>query len=219
MHLVEDIVTILEKEKIKNAVVVGHSMGVEVALELARLRRDMVRGLVLINGGYGKMLSTFQGTDLAVHLLPFLKYLERNYPHKMRFFWKNFPISFGYKMALRFRQINPILARQEDLVVYLKHLRRVEPSVFISLLEEMQHHDLSSALPLLTIPALIIAGEKDLFTPVKLAKTMAASMPNATLLVVRGATHIAPLELPELVNLAIEKFILEKCGGEGSASG
>jgi pimeloyl-ACP methyl ester carboxylesterase len=211
MHLVEDIVMILEREKIKETVVVGHSMGVEVALELARIRYDLVKGLVLINGGYGKMLSTFQDTDMAVHLLPLFKYFERHYPDGVRFFWKNFPVSFGYKMALRLRQINPVLAHKEDLVVYLKHLKRVEPSVFLSLLEEIQYHDATTFLADVSVPALIIAGEKDLFTPVQLARTMATSMPNADLLVVKGATHIAPLEIPELVNLAIEKFMLEKC--------
>ena len=211
MHLVEDIVMILEKEGVKETVLVGHSMGVEVALELARLRYDLVKGLVLINGGYGKLLSTFQDTDVAVHLLPLMKYFERNYPDGVRFFWKNFPVSFSYKMALRLRQINPILAHKQDLYVYLKHLKRVEPSVFLSLLEEMQYHDATTFLAEVSAPALIIAGEKDLFTPVQLARTMASSMPNADLLVVKGATHIAPLEIPELVNLAIEKFMLEKC--------
>jgi pimeloyl-ACP methyl ester carboxylesterase len=211
MHLVEDLVLVMEKEGIRQAVIGGHSMGVEVALELAHLRDDLVRGLVLINGGYGRLLSTFQDTDLAVHLLPLIKHLERNYPDAVRFAWKNFPISFGYKMALRLRQINPILARKQDLYVYLRHLQRVEPSVFVSLLEEMQYHDTTRFLEEVKVPSLVIAGEHDLFTPVQLARTMARTLPEAELLVVRGATHIAPLEIPELVNLAIEKFLIEKC--------
>jgi pimeloyl-ACP methyl ester carboxylesterase len=211
MHLVEDVVYIMERENIREAVVAGHSMGVEVAFELARLRFDLVKGLVLINGGYGRMLSTFQETDFAVHLLPLVKYLERNYPDAVRFFWKNFPLSLGYKIAVRFRQVNPILTRKQDLYFYLRHLKKVEPSVFISLLEEIQYHDMTPFLSEVEKPTLIIAGERDLFSPAQLARTMATSMPNADLLVIRGATHIAPLEIPELVNLAIEKFLVEKC--------
>jgi len=211
MHLVEDIVLIMENESIGEAVVAGHSMGVEVALELAHLRYDLLKGLVLINGGYGKLLSTFQDTDLAVFFLPILKYLERNYPDALRFAWKNFPVSFAYKMALRLRQVNPVLVRKQDLYFYLRHLKRVELSVFISLLEDIQYHDTTRFLGEVNVPALIIAGEKDMFTPVQLARTMAMSMPDAELLVVRGASHIAPLEIPELVNLAIEKFMIEKC--------
>jgi pimeloyl-ACP methyl ester carboxylesterase len=81
----------------------------------------------------------------------------------------------------------------------------------VSLLEEMQYHDTTRFLEEVNVPSLVIAGEHDLFTPVQLARTMARTLPEAELLVVRGATHIAPLEIPELVNLAIEKFLIEKC--------
>ena len=209
MHIVEDIVQIMEKEKIKKAVVAGHSMGVEVALELANIRYDLIKGLILINGGYGRILSTFQDTDLAIHLLPVLKFLEKNYPDWVRFAWKNFPLSFTYKFALRFRQVNPLLTRKQDLYFYLRHIKRVDPAVFISLLEELQHHDVTRFLGDIKCPTLIIAGEKDMFTPVQLARTMAAAMPNAELLAARGATHIVALEMPELVNLAVEKFLVE----------
>jgi pimeloyl-ACP methyl ester carboxylesterase len=215
MHLVEDIVFIMQRESIDRAVVAGHSMGVEVALELAHLREDLVKGLVLINGGYGRLLSTFQDTDLAVHLLPLVKYFERNYPDLVRFVWKNFPISFGYRMALRLRQVNPILTRKQDLYFYLRHLKRVEPSVFVSLLEEIQYHDTTRFLGEVDVPTLIIAGERDMFTPAELARTMAGAMPDAELFIVRGATHIAPLEIPELVNLVVEKFLIDKCGAAG----
>lgn len=209
MHLVEDVVTVIEKEGIERAVFLGHSLGVEVALELAHLRADMCEGLVLICGGYGKALQHFQETDLAVYLLPFFKFLEKNYPDKIQFIWKNFPISLGYKIAVRFRQVNPVLVRKGDLYFYLRHLKKVQLSVFLSLLDEMQNHDTTRFLEEISCPTLVIAGEKDTFTPPELATVIASSVPGARLFVVRGGTHIAPLELPDLVNLAIEKFMYE----------
>jgi len=211
MNLVEDIILISENENLSDAIVLGHSMGVQVAIEIARFKPEMVRGIVLINGGYGKLLSTFQDTQIAVHLLPLLKFLELNYPDFIKFFWENFPVSLAYKMALRLRQINPVLTRKQDIMVYLKHLKKVDLRVFLSLLEEIQYYDASPYLGEIKCPALIIAGEKDLFTPPQIAKTMASMMPDAEFFVVRGGTHIVPLELPEMVNLAIEKFIDEKC--------
>jgi pimeloyl-ACP methyl ester carboxylesterase len=208
MHLVEDMVLILEREKIAGAPAVGHSMGVEVALELGHMRGDLVSGLVLACGGYERLLSTFQDTDLAVYLLPVFKFFEKNYPGAVRFAWQNLPISFSYKFALRFRQVNPILAKKQDLSLYLRHLRKVEPAVFISLLEEIQHHDTGRFFEDLRIPVLVVAGEHDTFTPPDLARAMADQIAGAELLVMRGATHIAPLEIPELFNLSVERFLL-----------
>jgi len=39
---------------------------------------------------------------------------------------------------------------------------------------------------------------------------MAEQIAGAELLVMRGATHIAPLELPELFNLAVERFLIAR---------
>mgnify|MGYP006190842497 FL=1 len=62
-------------------------------------------------------------------------------------------------------------------------------------------------LPGLTMPALIIAGELDTFTPLHRSEEMAELIEDSELLVVPSGTHIAPLELPQMVNGAIEKFL------------
>ncbi|MFI9049402.1 alpha/beta fold hydrolase [Streptomyces sp. NPDC053427] len=49
-------------------------------------------------------------------------------------------------------------------------------------------------------PALVLAGEKDLITPVDHSRTIAELLPHADLLCVPGAGHLVMLERPELVN-------------------
>jgi pimeloyl-ACP methyl ester carboxylesterase len=66
--------------------------------------------------------------------------------------------------------------------------------------------DRSSQLPAIRVPALIIVGDADAITPVAVAESMQKQIPNATLVVVRGAGHMSPMEQPAQVNQAIRRF-------------
>ncbi|MEV0368501.1 alpha/beta hydrolase [Streptomyces sp. NPDC050636] len=62
-------------------------------------------------------------------------------------------------------------------------------------------HDKTDALVAYDkVPALVLAGEKDLITPADHSQTIAELLPNAELLCVPGAGHLVMLEQPELVN-------------------
>ncbi|WP_437204741.1 alpha/beta fold hydrolase [Planctomicrobium sp. SH664] len=67
--------------------------------------------------------------------------------------------------------------------------------------------DLTSRLPTIDIPTLVIAGAEDEIIPAREMQTMAAAMPNARYLEVPSAGHMTPLEAPALVNDAIRDFL------------
>ena len=54
---------------------------------------------------------------------------------------------------------------------------------------------------------LVVVGERDRFGSVVGAKLLTRRLPAGELFVVRGGTHYAPIEFPELVNLRMEKFL------------
>ena len=58
-------------------------------------------------------------------------------------------------------------------------------------------------------PILIIAGQKDTFTPAWLSRRMARLVPDAQMLLVPLGTHVAPLEQPELIELRLSRFLEE----------
>jgi len=72
---------------------------------------------------------------------------------------------------------------------------------------DLLSHDASALLAEVRVPTLVIAGERDLFTPVARSRELAERIPGAELLVVRGGTHAALVEQPELISLAVEKFL------------
>jgi 3-oxoadipate enol-lactonase len=67
--------------------------------------------------------------------------------------------------------------------------------------------DRTGELPSIKCPTLVIVGDADAITPPAVAEKMAGAIPGAKLEVVRGAGHMSPLEQPEHVNRAIERFM------------
>jgi pimeloyl-ACP methyl ester carboxylesterase len=59
---------------------------------------------------------------------------------------------------------------------------------------------------------LVIAAERDTFTPVALAKEMAAAIPNAELELIEEASHAAPVEQPDRIAERAEDFLSSRLG-------
>jgi pimeloyl-ACP methyl ester carboxylesterase len=53
------------------------------------------------------------------------------------------------------------------------------------------------------VPALVVVGEEDPITPVEAASAMAEALPGSTLVVLPGAGHLTPLEVPAEVVEAV----------------
>ncbi|MEV6005480.1 alpha/beta hydrolase [Streptomyces sp. NPDC051976] len=71
-------------------------------------------------------------------------------------------------------------------------------------------HEKSDALAVLDgLPGLVLAGDKDLLTPVAHSTEIAERLPDAELIVVEGAGHLVIMERPELVNAALAVLIAE----------
>jgi pimeloyl-ACP methyl ester carboxylesterase len=208
-NLVDDLEVVRREAGVERMVLCGHSMGVVVSLDYAHRHPSRVDGLVLICGSHGRVLTHFQNTDRLAILLPMIRRAYRRNPERLRWLWENFPVQLTYRMAMATRQVNPLLIHRPDLYVYLRHLRRVDIEVYMSLVESLNSYDASPYLPRLSVPTLILAGENDTFMPPEEGRYMASSMPDASFLLVRGASHSLPVEMPELVNLAVERFLVQ----------
>jgi pimeloyl-ACP methyl ester carboxylesterase len=69
-------------------------------------------------------------------------------------------------------------------------------------------HEKGDALAVLDgLPALVLAGDKDLLTPSAHSAEIAERLPEATLVVVPGAGHLVIMERAELVNAALARLI------------
>jgi len=193
-------------------VLVGHSMGCQVVLEALRLRPEKVRGLVLICGSSGRITHTFKGTNVLAQLLP--RVIERvdNHAEIARALWSRVPPEIAAQMALLFGEVDHTTVSPADLMPYMKHMVDIDLPMFLRMLRSAGEHSALDLLPQIDLPALVIAGDRDTFTPPRYAEEMAAALPRGELLMVAGGTHVAPLERRELVAQRVESFLRERVG-------
>ena len=64
------------------------------------------------------------------------------------------------------------------------------------LLKAAEANDIS-AIDMVTVPATLILGERDMMTPAKAGKALAAALPNSRTVVLRGAGHMMMAERPD----------------------
>src|SRR5690606_5351334 len=86
----------------------------------------------------------------------------------------------------------------------------LDMKTYLRILELLGEHDATRTLDSVDVPTLVVAGDRDLFTPRSAAERMARRIPGSELLVVPGGTHYVCVEYPELVNLRFEKFFRER---------
>ncbi|MFW7380088.1 MAG: alpha/beta fold hydrolase [Oligoflexus sp.] len=205
---VRDLAAILNHLKVREPIIlVGHSMGVQVVLEFYKQFPKKVQALIALTGPYGQALATLYNSPVPNLVFPTVKKLFETYPQVTRTIWRNLiNTEIGIQYAMRF-ELNRHLLKREDFSPYLRDLSRMDPFAFLSSLEAAAKHDAASYLPHIKVPTLIIAGEKDRFTPYWVGEKMAEKIPGAEFLALPTASHTGPLELPDLVNLRMEKFL------------
>jgi pimeloyl-ACP methyl ester carboxylesterase len=168
------------------AVFAGLSMGGYVCFEIARIAPGRVRGLIL--------LDTRETADTAEQ-------------KKGR---------YDSIAKVRAEGTGPIvesmLPKMVRSAAYAAEVRQimesVSPDVVTSALEAMaERPDSSPLLPSLQVPVLIIVGEDDAITPPADAERMASLLPNATLVRIADAAHLANVEKAAEVNAAIEAWL------------
>jgi pimeloyl-ACP methyl ester carboxylesterase len=188
-------------------VLIAHSMGTQVALEEWRRYRENIKGLVLICGSYGKVTQSFRGVPILDMILPKVLDIVDKQPEIARAIWSRIPPEVALKAALLARDIDPTHVRREDMLPYLKHMTHVDFQMFLRMLRAAGDHTAEEWLGEVDVPVLIVAGEKDTFTPASLSEQMAERIPNAELLMVTGGSHVTPIEQPQLVLSRIHEFV------------
>ncbi len=191
-------------------VLLGHSMGCQVALEAYRQRPEGVRALVLLCGSFGNVTSTFHGVPVLEMVLPKLLDLALKAPEVVRAVWSRLPPQLALKIALKAGEIDPERVHAEDMLPYLSHMTHVDFPMFLRMLRAAGEHTAGDLLANVEVPVLVVAGDRDTFTPSFLSTAMAGALPRGELLVVPRGTHVTPIEQPELVDARIESFLRER---------
>jgi len=171
---------LLKAAKVEKATLVGHSMGSLIALELGARRPEIVSALGLI--GTAAVMTV--GPDL-------LKAAEANdrAAIDMVSIW-----SLGFHAELG-GSLAPGLWMHSGAQRVLESCR---PGVlFTDLSACNDYRDALAAAANVKAPTTIVLGERDMMTPAKAGKSLAAALPNSRVVVLPGAGHLMMVERPD----------------------
>jgi pimeloyl-ACP methyl ester carboxylesterase len=211
--LADDLAAVLDAAGLTRAVLFGHSMGVQVALEAHRRHPGRVEALVLVCGSPGHPLDTFHDTNLLRRLLPTLRRAAERVPAGVSALTRGL-VRSGLAMELALLlEVNPALVQRTDLLPYFTHLEHMDPRLFVRTMDAAGKHSAENHLPSVDVPVLVLAGDRDRFTPPWLSRRMALSVPGAELVLVHGGSHTMPLEAPKKVERAVADFLRRRVPG------
>lgn len=198
-------------------VLVGHSMGGMSILALAEQRPELfgaqVRAVALVSTSSGGLAGVDLGlpkalTPLKLLAMPVLAKGMRARPKLAEWtrragsdlsWWLTRSYSFGDQ------DVSPAL------VDYVGDLIGATPvEVIADFFGTLMGHDKVTALPALRrTEVLLVCGDSDRLTPLPHSQAMADELPDAELLVVEGAGHLALMEQPEPVNAALAGLLAD----------
>jgi pimeloyl-ACP methyl ester carboxylesterase len=169
----------------------GHSMGGRVALEVLRRALPRVSGLALLNTG---IHTVRDGEPQSRGRL-----LRLAYEQGMR--------------ALADEWLPPMLAkdpaRTAPLIARLTAMiERFTPASYAGQINALLNRpDALPVLPMIDVPTLLLSGSQDSWSPVSQHETIRRRIPHAILFEVHGAGHMAPVERPDAVALAMREWL------------
>jgi pimeloyl-ACP methyl ester carboxylesterase len=170
----------------------GHSMGGRVALEIMRAAPRRITGLALLNTGVNAVRD---GEPQSRGRL-----LRLAYEHGMS--------------ALAAEWLPPLMgndrARTAELMPHLMAMiQRWTADAFAGQVSAMLNRpEVLSVLPSITVPTLLLSGSDDAWSPVSQHESIRRRIPHATLFEIHGAGHMAPLERPDSVAIALREWLL-----------
>jgi pimeloyl-ACP methyl ester carboxylesterase len=171
----------------QKARLVGHSMGSLIAVETAARHPDKVSALNLI----GTAAAMTVGPDL----LKAAEANDRDAVDMMSIWGLGFPAGLGGSLA-------PGLWMLTGAQRVLENNR---PGVLFTDLSACNaYQNALAAAATVSVPATLILGERDMMTPSRAGKALAAAIPNARTIVLSGAGHMMMNERPDELLAALQ---------------
>lgn len=206
-------------------VLVGHSMGGMTVMALAdrhpELFRERVAGIALI----GTLAGDWNEVNLGLPKAG-AKLFKRVAPGVVRLLGRQVELveatrRLGADVAAVFYRRFSFGGKDVDpgVVRFAEQLLDATPiDVVAEFYPVFGAHEKHAALAAMQgLPTLILAGTKDLLTPVSHSEAMAERLPEAKLVVVEGAGHLVMLERPELVDHELAALLRRAAAFSGAA--
>lgn len=188
------LLALLDRLGVQRATLIGNSMGGRIAWAFAAAHTDRVAKLVLVSpdgfAGPGVEYGKAQEVPALMRVLPY------TLPRSM--LRANLAIAYADQ------------AKLTDATVQRAYDMMVAPGVRSAIVARMGQMVLPDPVPLLrqlTMPTLLLWGDKDGMIPVTNAQDYLAALPDATLVVLPGIGHVPQEEAPRETIVPLREFL------------
>ncbi len=162
-------------------ILAGHSMGGALSQLYALRHTEKISGIILI------------GTGARLRVFPLIfDMLENNF--------EGYVDAVGSYMFCEDSSTELIEASNIEI-------RKCKPSIIYRDFAACNNFDIMEMISDISVPALILVGEKDLMTPVKYSNYLHEKLQNSTLHVIENAGHVVMLEQPDQLNAHIKDWM------------
>jgi len=173
---------ILKGSSVQNFLLMGHSMGGAIGLEMALCFPGKIQGLILLAAAASFPGSSETAADLMMSPRETLARINR------QSYSQGTPAAV-IDQSLKVFEQTPMAVIQGDFQACSRFNRR----------EEIKN---------LQCPVLIIVGDQDISTPPEFSEELRVQIPASSLLILPGAAHMITIEKHKEVNQAVSDFIL-----------
>ncbi|MEI5132642.1 alpha/beta hydrolase [Streptomyces libani] len=187
-----DLLALLDGLGIERFVLGGLSMGGQIVMECYRLFPERIRGLVFADTFAAA--ETEEGRtarrDMAARLLR--------------------EGMSGYAQEVLGKMVSPhTLTHRPEVAAHVLAMMTAAPpeGAAAALRGRAERPDYTHLLSQTAVPALVVVGTEDAYTPVSDARDIHARVPDATLSVIEQAGHLPNLERPDEFNAALAEFL------------
>jgi len=170
----------------------GLSLGGYVAFAVMRRAPSLVRALVLADTRAGA--DTLEGRAARRAMLTVLEH--------------DGPQGVARDMMPRLLGATTREQNQDaEETVRLLIKRQSPAAIRDAIVRMMERPDSAPLLPTIAVPTLVVVGEEDVLTPPAESDALVAALPNASLVRIAGAGHLANLEQAQAFEASVEDFL------------
>ena len=187
-------------------VIASWSNGARIALEIAHRYPESLAALTLVSGSYGHPLGRVLRHLEIASILPTIAGIAKHFASFIEGPFRG--LASRPEMAGLIRQsgLIGVTADTNVLVDLFRGMAACDTRTLLATYEAVAGDPAPELLSEVHAPTLIVAGERDPFTPRRVSEEMVRAIPGARLEVYQRATHYVPIEYPAKLSDELRAF-------------
>jgi len=204
----EDAIAALDHLGHEEFAAVSWSNGSRIALEIAHRAPERCRCLVLVSGGYGHPLGRALRFELA-SILPVAASVGKYFGDALGGALRR--LVARPELAGMIRQSGMVGATADTaaLIELLRAFADCDQKILLHSFQEVVGDSGIDLMREITVPSLLIAGDRDQFVSPSLIEETARGLGGAPVILYEGATHYLPIEFPARLSDDLRRFLDE----------